>query len=39
MTLASVRKTLVGFGVVAEEEYEEALREAAAERTAEAKRE
>lgn len=39
MTLASVRKTLVGFGVMAEEEYEEALREAAAERTAKTKRE
>ena len=39
MTLASVRKTLVGFGVMAEEEYEEALREAAAERTAKARRE
>jgi hypothetical protein len=34
MTLASVRKTLVGFGVVAEDEYEEALREAAAGRIA-----
>jgi hypothetical protein len=39
MTLASVRKTLVGFGIVAEDEYQEALREAAAERSAKAKRE
>ena len=39
MTLASVRKTLVGFGVVAEEEYEQAFREATAERTTKAKRE
>ena len=38
MTLASVRKTLVGFGVVSEEQYEGALREAAAGRAAKAKR-
>jgi hypothetical protein len=29
MTLASVRKTLVGFGLMAEEEFEEAIRDAA----------
>lgn len=39
LTLASVRKTLVGFGVVAEEEYEEALRDTVAGRTTKAKRE
>jgi hypothetical protein len=39
MTLESVRKTLVGFGIVAEDEYEEALRVAAVERSAKARRE
>ena len=39
MTLASVRKTLVGFGVMEEEKFEEAVRETAAERKAKAKRE
>jgi hypothetical protein len=39
MTLESVRKTLVGFGIVAEDEYEEALRAAAVERSAKARRE
>jgi hypothetical protein len=39
MTLESVRKTLVGFGIVAEDEYEEALRAAAVERSAKVRRE
>jgi hypothetical protein len=38
MTLASVRKTLVEFGFMAEEEFQVALREAAADRKAKAKR-
>ena len=38
MTLASVRKTLVGFGFMGEEEFEGALRDAAADRKAKAKR-
>ena len=39
MTLASVRKTLVGFGILGEEGFEAAVRETAAERSAKAKRE
>jgi hypothetical protein len=38
MTVASVQKTLVGFGVMAEDEFEEAVRDAAAERKAKARR-
>ncbi len=38
MTLASVRKTLVGFGFLEEEEFEGAVRASAAERKAKAKR-
>ncbi len=38
MTLASVRKTLVGFGFMDEEEFEGAARAAAAERKAKARR-
>ncbi len=39
MTLESVRKTLVGFGIVAEDEYDEVLRAAEVERSAKAGRE
>jgi hypothetical protein len=38
MTLASVRKTLVGFGFMEEDEFEQAVRNAVAERKAKAKR-
>lgn len=38
MTLASVRKTLVEFGFMDEADFKEAIREAAAEREAKAKR-
>jgi hypothetical protein len=38
MTLASVRKTLVGFGFMEEDEFEGAVRAAAIERKAKAKR-
>ena len=38
MTLASVRKTLVGFGFLEEEAFEGAVRASAAERKAKAKR-
>jgi hypothetical protein len=39
MTLQSMRKTLVGFGIAAKDEYEEALGAAAVERSAKARRE
>jgi hypothetical protein len=39
MTLESVRKTLVGFGIVAEDDFEGALRAASVERNAKARRE
>ncbi len=39
MTLASVRKTLVGFGIMEEKGFEAAVRETAAERSAKARRE
>jgi hypothetical protein len=38
MTLASVRKTLVEFGFMEEEEFEEAVRDAISERQAKSKR-
>lgn len=38
MTVASVRKTLVGFGFMDENEFEEAVRNAVAERKAKARR-
>lgn len=39
MTLASVRKTLVGFGFLEEAEFESAVREASVERKTKAKQE
>jgi len=39
MTLAWVRKSLVGFGVLAEDAFEEAVRDAVVERKAKARRE